>query len=444
MRLHQEAIEVGVGPLRRADPVREVAAGQHCALGPRAAGFAQHAPDLVGRFFGQFAKRRDLAAPDGQQRRCFGVAFQQVIAGDGGRVARRVVQQRAHAGVAPDHFGRMDGALEVAAGLFAQVLGFLRIDARVAGFALQFHIGRADQRELALVGDRKNDPLVGVLEQVGVVMLEALCHHDVAALDQAQAAAGEHLAVRSARLLPKEGFGPGTGRVDQGAGANLARLSALRLQRHIPALGAALRRHAAGAGVDAGPARLGVERGEHHQAGVIDPAVGIHERPPQMRLQALAQLVPAQIHAGAARKHLAPGEMVVEEQAGANHPGRAHGRIVRHDEAQRPDDVGRAAHQHFALLQGLAHQGVLVVLQVAQAAVNQLGGGRRSVRCQVVLLAKRDAPAAARQVAGDAGAVDAAADHEDVAVEFAQKRAGIIGSGRRGRTIGWVRHGEPR
>ena len=47
--------------------------------------------------------------------------------------------------------------------------------------------------------------------------------------------------------------------------------------------------------------------------------------------------------------------------------------IVRHHEAQRPHDVRRAAQQHLALVQRLAHQRELAVLEVAQAAVDQLG-----------------------------------------------------------------------
>ena len=47
-------------------------------------------------------------------------------------------------------------------------------------------VGGADQREVALVGNREDDALVGVLEDVGVVVVEQPRHDDVAALDQAQ------------------------------------------------------------------------------------------------------------------------------------------------------------------------------------------------------------------------------------------------------------------
>ena len=48
-------------------------------------------------------------------------------------------------------------------------------------------------------------------------------------------------------------------------------------------------------------------------------------------------------------------------------------RHVRQDEPQRPHDVRRDAQQHLALHQRLAHQPELEVLEVAQAAVDQLG-----------------------------------------------------------------------
>ena len=81
-----------------------------------------------------------------------------------------------------------------------------------------------------------------------------------------------------------------------------------------------------------------------------------------------------------------PREVIVEEQAGADHPGRPQMRHVRHHEAQRPHDVRRGAQQHLALLQRLAHQGELAVLQIAQPAVDQLA-------CWRTTCATRDRPA---------------------------------------------------
>jgi hypothetical protein len=64
---------------------------------------------------------------------------------------------------------------------------------------------------------------------------------------------------------------------------------------------------------------------------------------------------------------------------------------------------GAASSSTLALLQRLAHQAELVELEVAQAAVDQLGAGRRGVRREVVLLAQQHAQAAAGRVARNAG-----------------------------------------
>ena len=106
--------------------------------------------------------------------------------------------------------------------------------------------------------------------------------------------------------------------------------------------------------------------------------------------------------------------MVVEEQAEPDEPGRPHVRHVRQDEAHRPDDVRRRPQQHLALDQRLADQPELVIFEVAQAAMDQLAAARRGALGEVVLLAQQHLEAAAGGVAGDAGAVDAAADDDEV------------------------------
>jgi hypothetical protein len=64
--------------------------------------------------------------------------------------------------------------------------------------------------------------------------------------------------------------------------------------------------------------------------------------------------------------------MVVEEEPDADHPARPQLGDMRHDEARRPDEVARDAQQDLALGKRLGHQAELVVLEVAQPAVDQL------------------------------------------------------------------------
>jgi hypothetical protein len=64
------------------------------------------------------------------------------------------------------------------------------------------------------------------------------------------------------------------------------------------------------------------------------------------------------------------------------------------------------------------------VLEIAQAAVDELGRGRRRARAEVVLLEQQHAQAPAGGVARDAGAVDAAADDGEIVVGHIAVRHG--------------------
>src|SRR5205809_86898 len=81
----------------------------------------------------------------------------------------------------------------------------------------------------------------------------------------------------------------------------------------------------------------------------------------------------------------AAAEMVIQEQTRAYHPCRPQMRLVRQHELQRCDDMWRGAEKHFALGQGLGHEPKFVVLEIAQAAVDQLRAPRRGMRGQIVL-----------------------------------------------------------
>jgi hypothetical protein len=89
---------------------------------------------------------------------------------------------------------------------------------------------------------------------------------------------------------------------------------------------------------------------------------------------------------------------------------------MRQHEAQRPHDVRRTAQQHLTFLQRLGHQRELVGLQVAQAAVDELGGAGGGVLRQVLAFGQQHAPAAAGEVPRQPRAVDAAPDHHDVKI----------------------------
>jgi len=85
-----------------------------------------------------------------------------------------------------------------------------------------------------------------------------------------------------------------------------------------------------------------------------------------------------------------------------------------HDQRQRADEMGRERDVDLALQQRLAHQPEVEVLEVAQAAVDELARARGRADRVVAALHQRHGAAARRRVERDAGPGDAAADHEHV------------------------------
>ena len=88
--------------------------------------------------------------------------------------------------------------------------------------------------------------------------------------------------------------------------------------------------------------------------------------------------------------------------------------IVRQDEARRPDDMRRDAKQHFPFSQRLPHEAEFVIFEIAQPAMNELARRRRCRAGKIALLAEHHRKAAPGGVARDPGAIDAAADDEEI------------------------------
>ena len=108
------------------------------------------------------------------------------------------------------------------------------------------------------------------------------------------------------------------------------------------------------------------------------------------------------------------GHDVVEVQPDAGAAVRALAVERRDDERQRVDEVRRQRDHELALEQRLADEAEVEVLQVAQAAVDELGRAARRAGGVVGALDERDAVAARGGVERDAGARDAAADDDEV------------------------------
>ena len=95
----------------------------------------------------------------------------------------------------------------------------------------------------------------------------------------------------------------------------------------------------------------------------------------------------------------------------------------RDHERQHPHQVGGVAAQPLALGQRLVDEGDLALLEVAEAAVDQLGALRRRARGEVAAFDERGAQAPAGGVEGHAGAGDAAAHDQHVEVSSARRRS---------------------
>ena len=171
-----------------------------------------------------------------------------------------------------------------------------------------------------------------------------------------------------------------------------------------------------GAGTHGGAPGLGVHGVEHHQPRVLHPAVGIEETAPDPVLQRRAFRAGAQRQPARAGQQFALAEAVVEEQPGSDHQERALLGRMRQAEAQRPDDVRRGAHDHLALGEGFADHLEFVGLEVAQAAVDQLGRGRGGAAGEVLGFDQQGLQPATLCIAGDAGAVHTAADDGEIVV----------------------------
>ena len=88
--------------------------------------------------------------------------------------------------------------------------------------------------------------------------------------------------------------------------------------------------------------------------------------------------------------------------------------IDRQEEADRLDEMRRGLEQPRALDQQLAHERKLELLEIAQAAMDQLGGSGGGGAGIVALLGEHDLEPAAGRIAGDGSTVNAAANDEKI------------------------------
>ena len=129
-------------------------------------------------------------------------------------------------------------------------------------------------------------------------------------------------------------------------------------------------------------------------------------------------------------------ERRVDQDPGLDEPGPVRAALVeREQEGQPADEVRRDdAHQRPPLLVGLADEPHVAEAEVAEAAVDQLGRRGRRAAAEVAPVDERNREPVSRGRLGDAGADDAAADHEQVEAAIAElgDRAGAALYGQSG------------
>ncbi len=166
--------------------ISDIAAGQ-CFVGcPMRFHVTEQRLQMLHGFFRQAPVRSNFSAEYRQHRRLsfFGFQLQAIVARDCGRVGDFFFQQRPHAGIGPDHLRWRYRRLEIAADRFTQVSSLFIGNCNLARIAAVLDIGGADQGEIGFVRNRKDDALVGVLEDVRVIVIEQTPGDDMAAFDQ--------------------------------------------------------------------------------------------------------------------------------------------------------------------------------------------------------------------------------------------------------------------
>ena len=237
------------------------------------------------------------------------------------------------------------------------------------------------------------------------------------------------------QLVGAQAVGPHAGGVDDAVGADLERLAAGGVADAHPARAPGVLQQvddlqAVGAHR---PEALGLAEHREHEPRVVGLAVVEQVAGGRIaggeRGQLLADLVAADdamavgapVGGGAipaARPAAAPaaldGHDVVEVQGDAHEAVGPCAVEGGDHQRQRLDQVRRQLDHELALEQGLADQAEIEGLQVAQAAVDQLGRAAGGARGEVGLLDEGDAVAPRGGVEGDARPGDPATDDDDV------------------------------
>ena len=162
---------------------------------------------------------------------------------------------------------------------------------------------------------------------------------------------------------------PGSGGVGEGPRRDRAAVATID-HREPPGIGS-IGADTTRSGPDRRATFGGIERREHHQAGIVGDAVPICERQSERTLQCVADRMMRDVECRRGRQAAAAGEAVVKEQAGTQQPWRTLIRMRRNDELHRTDQVRRDPKPGPALGQSPPHPPEAAALQHREIAVDQ-------------------------------------------------------------------------
>src|SRR4051794_5453737 len=392
-------------------PIWNIAPGEHCLGRPCSLNREEEGAQPIERVLGEPPVGGDLAAEDRQERGppLAAIYVEDIIARDRGRVLRLVVIERPDPRKGMSHVLPSQLVTGVAVHRRDQIIDLGRIDRDIVHLPFIGDIRRADETEIAFIRIDEDDPLVMVLEQIGLGSAPELRHDDVAALDQPHAAPRIHTGDPAEDILD-----PRPGGVDEhaGLGANLGSVASPHLD--VPGIAGAPGRYGRRSRQDRRAPLGGIERIQDDKARIIDPTVRFLESNFEFSLDRLALGISVKMDASAARKLLSLAKMIIQEQAEPNEPRRSLVWRMRKDDSHRPHDIRSRAEKNLALREGLAHEAKLEMLEVTQAAVNVFPGAGARAFGEITFLAQNDAQSPARRIPGDACAVDAAADDQEI------------------------------
>src|SRR6266550_6640422 len=108
------------------------------------------------------------------------------------------------------------------------------------------------------------------------------------------------------------------------------------------------------------------------------------------------------------------GEQVIEDQSTLDLEAAARAVLVdRKQDLQRFDELRQMFQQPCAIAQRLANQADMELLEVPQAAVDHLGGGRGSLGAAATALEQSDLVPLTGELPGDARSVDSPSNNRD-------------------------------